>query len=125
VEGTSGANGRLAEGKRQCFQSLLSYSFFSSNKTHNLAIDGPSDECRILRSGVSFSGAEAGRTFHRHETAIHEDGSQGQVLALLVVRCGLKDAPAAFLRALGDQMASFTYDAQHEPVKKEAQRRKK
>ena len=38
---------------------------------------------------------------------------------------GLKDAPVAFLRALGDQMASFTYDAQHEPVNKEAQHRKK
>jgi len=50
------------------------------------------------------------------------DGSKGQVLALLVAMYGLKDAPAAFLR---DQMASFTYNAQHEPVNKEAQRRKK
>jgi len=40
----------------------------------------------------------------------NEDRSQGQVLALLVAIYELKDAPAAFLRALGDQMASFTYD---------------
>jgi len=50
---------------------------------------------------------------------------QGQALALLVAIYGLKDTPAAFLRALGDQMSSFTYDAQHEPVNKEAQRQKK
>jgi len=54
-----------------------------------------------------------------------EDGSQGQVLALLLAMHGLKDAPTAFSRSLGDQMASFTYDAQHEPVNKEAQRQKK
>jgi len=55
----------------------------------------------------------------------NEDGSHGQVLALLMAMYGLKDAPAAFLCALGDQMASFTYDVKHEPVNKEAQRRKK
>jgi len=92
VEGTSSAKGGLAKGKRRRFQSLLSYSFFSSHKTHALAIDGPNNECRILRSGVSFSGAEAGRIFHRHQTAAYQPN---------------------------------TYDAQHEPVNKEAQRQKK
>jgi len=55
----------------------------------------------------------------------NEDRSQGQVPALFVAMYGLEDAPAASSRALGDHMASFTYDAQHGPVNKEAQHRKK
>jgi len=55
----------------------------------------------------------------------NQDESQGQVLALLVAMFGLKDAPASFLRALGEQMASFTYDSQHESVNNKAQRHKK
>jgi len=53
----------------RCLQSLLSYSFFSSNRTHTLAIDGPNNDWWILRCGVSFSGTKVGRNFHCHQTA--------------------------------------------------------
>jgi len=39
---------------------------FFSHKTQTLAIDGPNNECQILRSGVRFSGTQAARIFHRH-----------------------------------------------------------
>ena len=115
MEFTTSAKGRLAYGKRRCFPSLFSYSFFSSPTT--------SIESYNLVSAFLLPKLEGSFTVIRLPP--NEDKSQGQMLALLVAMYGLKYTPSAFLRALGDQMASFTYDAQHEPVNRAEQRQKK
>jgi len=125
VEVTSSAKGRLAEDNLDVFNLFSATpSFPAIRLILSLSTDPAlSVESYDLVSASLVPKLEGSFTVIR--LPLNEDGSQGQVLALLVARYGLKDAPAAFLNALGDKMASFTYDAQNEPVNKEAQRQKK
>ena len=44
------------------------------------------------------------------------DGTKGKLLVLLVAMYGLKDAPAAFMRAFGEQVETFEYDGKFNPI---------